>query len=56
MGHTVYQLQNAVNNPTIVIKETDKNWEEAKNNWQNLREPTKDKRWQSGVFAIVKLA
>lgn len=55
-GYTIYKLQNTPNSeiPTISIQQGDPQWEEAINNWQNMKNPTNSPEWKKGVFALTK--
>jgi len=41
-------------NPTIVIKNDDPEWENAFNNWKQGKPPTDSPEWKKGVYLIFK--
>jgi len=42
-------------NPTIVIKIGDPEWESAYSNWLDQKPPTSSPEWKKGVVAITEL-
>ena len=58
MPYKVYKFQNQSDysdtDSSIVISDTDDNWDEAYSNWVSGKNPTDDKEWKLGVFACTK--
>lgn len=58
MGYKIIAFQNctkwANETPTIVVTINDKNWDEILQNYLKGNNPTNDKEWKKGVFAITE--
>lgn len=59
MSYLICKLQNASRNdrnstPTIVIEESQPEWEQAIANWKQGKNPTDHPDWKKGVFALTK--
>lgn len=59
MGYKTYKFQNTSSYnddvPTIVIADDHPDWDKIYQNWIKGSNPTNDKEWKIGVFAISKL-
>jgi len=55
MGYQIFKIQNAHENPTIIVDDTMKDWPEIYEKYLTGANPTDSKEWKNGIIALTKL-